>query len=147
MNALLDTNVLIDYLGGQPPFYENAQKIVCAAYFGDIRLWVSTGSLKDAFYVLNRYTDSEKIQRAILKTCEAITPVALSAEDSLHAAKLLWEDYEDCLIALSAEKAKAEYIITRDALGFSRASVPIISPEAFVKLLAERGFDYGEVKF
>ena len=37
MNLLLDTNVLIDYLGRKPPFFEDAERIVAAGYFGDVR--------------------------------------------------------------------------------------------------------------
>ena len=52
MNLLLDTNVIIDYLGRKEPFFDSAMKIVAAGFFGDATLWMSAGSAKDAFYVL-----------------------------------------------------------------------------------------------
>ena len=38
MNLLLDTNVIIDYMGRQKPFFENAERIIAAGYFGDATL-------------------------------------------------------------------------------------------------------------
>ena len=146
MNLLLDTNVLIDYLGRKAPFFDAAQRIVAAGFLGDVRLWTSVSSLKDAFYVLDHYLDSACVQRAIASACEVIVPVDLSGEEALRAAKLGWRDYEDCLIALAAEKVHADYVITRDAKGFSRSSVPPISPAAWLEEMErEHGLAYGVV--
>lgn len=79
MNLLLDTNVLIDYLGRKDPFFSSAQKVVIAGFFGDARLWVPSQSVVDAFYVLNRYVDSARLQAAILKALTVIEPVDLRA--------------------------------------------------------------------
>lgn len=147
MNLLLDTNVLIDYLGRKEPFFNAAQCIVAAGFFGDAKLWVSASSLKDAFYVLNHYMDSARVQQAMLAACEVIVPVDLSGEEALRAARLSWPDYEDCLIALSAEKVRADYIVTRDAKGFERSPVPSISPTAWLeKVKQEKNLEYGAVR-
>lgn len=135
MNLLLDTNVFIDYVGRKPSFFADAERVVAAGYFGDAKLWVSVQSLKDAFYVLERYLDSRKIQRAFLNACEVITPVGLSADDALRAARLEWDDYKDCLIALCAEKARADYLITRDTKGFARSSVPAMTPAEWLGMM------------
>ncbi|HIS40871.1 MAG TPA: PIN domain-containing protein [Candidatus Aphodovivens avistercoris] len=146
MNLLLDTNVLIDYLGRKPPHFASAQRVVAAGFFGDAKLWVSALSLKDAFYVLGHYLDSQRVQKAMLAACEVVTPVGLSGEDSLRAARLGWDDYEDCLIALAADKAKADYLITRDLKSFARSPVPALSPEAWLSLMErEKGLVYDEI--
>ena len=148
MNLLLDTNVVIDYLGRKPPFFEDACKVVAAGYFGDARLWVAVQSLKDAFYVLERYVDSLKIQQAIVKLCEVVRPIGLTGEEAVRAARLQWPDYEDCLIALAAQKADADYLVTRDAKGFDRSLVPVISPKDWLALMGrDSGLKYGEGEF
>lgn len=74
-----------------------------------------------------------------------IAPVDLTGGALERAAHLGWDDLEDCLIALAAEKAGADYLITRDAKGFSRSAVPALSPDAWAALMREeRGLDYGE---
>lgn len=137
MNLLLDTNVLIDYLGRKPPFFEAAESVVAAGFFGDAKLWTSVQSLKDAFCILEHYADSARVQKAILKACELVSPVGLSADDALRAARLEWRDYGDCLIALCADKAKADYIITRDVKGFQRSLVPAVTPEGWLELMRQ----------
>ena len=121
MNLLLDTNVLIDYLGRKEPFFLSAQKVVIAGFFGDARLWVPSQSVVDAFYVLSRYVDSARLQAAILKALTVIEPVDLTGASLERAARLGWDDLEDCLIALAAERVGADYLITRDAKGFARS--------------------------
>ena len=96
MNLLLDTNVLIDYLGRKDPFFSSAQKVVIAGFFGDARLWVPSQSVVDAFYVLNRYVDSARLQAAILKALTVIEPVDLTGASLERAARLGWDDLEDC---------------------------------------------------
>lgn len=135
MNLLLDTNVLIDYLGRKPPFYDSAKKIIASGYFGDAKLWTPVQSLKDAFYVLEKYAGSLRVQNAIIHACEVITPVGLAGGEALRAARLQWEDYEDCLIAIAAEKVKADYLITRDKKDFERSLVPVMTPDEWLFLM------------
>lgn len=63
MNLLLDANVFIDYLGRKEPFFADARAIVAAGFFGDAKLWVPAQAATDAFYVLNRYVPSERLQK------------------------------------------------------------------------------------
>ncbi len=146
MNLLLDTNVLIDYLGRKDPFFEPAKKLIIAAFFGDVKLWVPAQSATDAFYVLAHYMNPAKVQKSIVKALELIAPVDLTGADLERAARLSWDDMEDCLISIAANKANADYLITRDAAGFARSSIPILSPTAWAQLMREEhGLDYDEV--
>lgn len=146
MNLLLDTNVFIDYLGRKEPFFADARAIVAAGFFGDARLWVPAQAATDAFYVLNRYVSSERLQKALLAAFEVIEPVALGAEELRRAARLSWPDYEDCLIALAADKVRADYLITRDTKGFERSPVPTLTPAQWRELMREkRHLDFDEV--
>lgn len=124
MNLLLDTNVLIDYLGRKEPFFLSAQKVVIAGFFGEARL-----------------------QAAVLKALTVIEPVDLTGASLERAARLGWDDLEDCLIALAAERVGADYLITRDAKGFARSTVPAVSPDAWLNIMREEhSLDYGEVQ-
>lgn len=81
-----------------------------------------------------------------MRAFDIIEPVSLSADDLRRAARLRWDDYEDCLIALAADKAHADYLITRDARGFSRSPVPALSPPDWLGLMRESGLVYDEVE-
>ena len=145
MNVLLDTCVFIDFLGRKQPFYSQAEQIVAAGYFGDAKLWVSVQSIKDAFYVLRRFVDADKVQGAIEQALTVICPVDTTGQDALRALHLRWTDFEDCMISVCAEKAKADCIITRDTKGFVRSSVPAISPEEWLQKQHDQGISYGAV--
>lgn len=137
MNLLLDTNVIIDYLGGKQPFCNDAQKIIAAGYFSDAQLWAPAQSFKDAFYVLSHYIDAASVQDAMLKLLEVVNPVDLTAADIASAARLKWDDFEDCLVALCASKAAADYLVTRDRAGFERSMVAPISPADWLAFMQE----------
>jgi len=143
MNLLLDTNVLIDFLGRKEPFFDAAQRVVAAGFFGDVNLWTPVQSLKDAFYVLEHYVDSHAVQQAMAKALDVISPVSLTADDALRGLQLGWDDYEDCLVALAAEKARADWLITRDETGFERSPVPVLNPEQWLmNMEASRDLSY-----
>ena len=142
MNVLLDTCVLIDYLGGKPPFFDDAQRVLAAGYFGDAKLWVSVQSLKDAFYVLRKYVGSQAAQGVIEAVCEVVVPVDTTASDALRALRLRWDDYEDCMVSVCAAKAGADYLVTRDVKGFERSSTPAVTPTAWLGLMRKAGMTY-----
>lgn len=148
MNLLLDTCVLIDYLGKREPFFSDAQNVIAAGYFNDAKLWIPGPSFKDAFYILERYCDSASIQHAFVKIAEVVTPVSLAPGDFIRAAQLQWDDYEDCLVALCAERVHADYLLTRDASGFDRSTVPVRTPAAWLKMMEEdHGLAFDTVDF
>lgn len=143
MNVLLDTCVLIDFLGRKEPFFEDAERVFAAGYFGDAKLWASVQSIKDAYYVLRRFVGSDRVQVALGKMLEVVTLVDTTAEDAIAALRLHWQDYEDCMMAVCASKVHAEYIVTRDVKGFDRSSVPAISPAEWLAKIQQAGVTYG----
>ncbi len=137
MNLLLDTCVVIDYLGRKEPFFPAAERVMAAGYFGDARLWVAGQSLNDAFYVLRRYKKTAQVQQAIREMLEAVNISVPSPADYAKALQLEWNDLEDCLIALTADQTDADYLITRDKSGFKRSMVPALSPKEWLEHMRE----------
>ena len=143
MNLLLDTNIIIDYVGRREPFYQAAEKIFIAGFYRDVKLWVSVQSIKDAYYVLSGLANQIHVQRALRRMLDAVSLVSLSAEDATRGLFLEWDDYEGCIISLCAHRAKADYIITRDLKGFARSSTPTLSPDAWADYMRkEKNLEY-----
>lgn len=138
MNLLLDTCVVIDYLGRKEPFYAEAERVMAAGFFGDARLWIAGQTINDAFYVLSKYLGPRRVQAALETLLQVVTPVALSPTDYTSALRLGWDDLEDCLVALCAQSARADYLVTRDTKGFSRSLVPVVSPSEWLALMEQR---------
>ncbi len=140
MRVLLDTNVLIDLYTQRPPDGDIAQRLLAMREFGDAELWVSAKSFTDVFYVLHRSYNSDFIQNAFEESYQWLEICSIDASDIQLATSRRWEDFEDCLVDICAEKIKADYLLTRDESGFCNAHVPVITPSKFFNLLQE---DYG----
>lgn len=146
MDLLLDTNILIDYLGQRKPFYKEATQLIAAGYFSDARLWTPVKSLSDVFYILQKHIDTTALQKKLAQFCKVVLPVDLTSQDALRALNLSWKDYEDCLVAVAADKVRADYLITRDKKGFIRSSVPVANPQEILKILEqEQDISYTEI--
>ena len=142
MKLLLDTNVLVDYFGARRPFCGQWELINALQMTGYAELWASAESYTDAFYLLRRAVGSEKLQDMFLESLSFVRVCSVDEDDIRKAAERSWSDFEDCLIAVCAEKVKADYIITRDAGGFKRSKIPAMDAPSFFTMLEE---DYGIV--
>ena len=142
MKLLLDTNVLVDYFGARRPFCDQWELINALQMTGYAELWASAESYTDAFYLLRRAVGSEKLQDMFLESLSFVRVCSVDEDDIRKAAERSWSDFEDCLIAVCAEKVKADYIITRDAGGFKRSKIPAMDAPSFFTMLEE---DYGIV--
>lgn len=142
MKLLLDTNVLVDYFGARQPFCDQWELINALQMTGYAELWASAESYTDAFYLLRRAVGSEKLQDMFLESLSFVRVCSVDEDDIRKAAERSWSDFEDCLIAVCAEKVKADYIITRDAGGFKRSKILAMDAPSFFTMLEE---DYGIV--
>jgi predicted nucleic acid-binding protein len=146
MKLLLDTNILIDYHLRRQPFFNDLAKLIIAGAFGDVELWTSAKSYTDVFYVAGKFVDRKALQEAFLKSFELFNVCSIDFDDLSRAAGLSWSDFEDCLISVAAEKIKADFIITRNTVGFKESNIPACSTSEILQLLeTERGLRYESV--
>lgn len=68
---------------------------------------------------------------------EIVNPVDMTGADLKTAIQLDWDDLEDCLIAVSAQKAGTDFLLTRDTRGFSRSMTPVKSPAEWLARMQE----------
>ncbi len=145
MKLLLDTNVLADFYLQREQFSEDVNSIAAAGICKDVELWASAKSYTDIFYIGKKHFASEVLQSAFLASFEFIHICTLGKEDLESAAKECWNDFEDCLIHISAVKVDADFIVTRDAKGFAASTVKTAAPSEVVAMLEERGLRYDEI--
>lgn len=144
MDLFIDTNVLLDHFGNRAGFAVDARKILAMGLFKDARLWAAPQSFNDMFYILRKAFDSHAVQDAFSKGYTFINVCSVDSDDMALAARRSWNDMEDCLIAICAEKVRADYLVTRDAKGFSQSKVEAISPQELIaKVESTFGISYG----
>lgn len=138
MRVLLDTNVLIDYWCTRKPFFEDAIKLRIAACFDDIELWASGQSFTDAEYILSNAGYSSEVREILKKSLDFFKIALPTAPDYATGLASDWDDLEDFLVAKSAQRIRADYLLTRDKTGFVKSSVPVMTPREFLALLKDK---------
>jgi predicted nucleic acid-binding protein len=134
MKALIDTNIIIDWLAVREPFAKTSKEIVRLAEKGIIEGIISASSVTDIFYIQNKDKGYEKALNEIRQILTIFEIADTTEAILLRALESGNHDFEDAVQAETARKAAAEYIITRNTPDFTTSSVVSISPEDFLTL-------------
>ena len=133
MKALIDTNIIIDYLDDRAPYADNAEIILDLCEKGKLTGVLTASSVTDIYYIMRKIAGREKTL-ASLKLLFAVFDVAeVGKSDLLRAMELTITDFEDALMAVCAKRVKADCIITRNVRDYTGSPVPAMLPEDFIK--------------
>ena len=77
----------------------------------------------------------EKINEVLKSLGLLFQFAALIEADMTKAAELQWDDYEDALQSVTAERIRADYIITRNVKDFRKSKVVAFTPTEFLARL------------
>lgn len=144
MELLLDACVILDHIGRREPFYELSRRACLLGVVGEATTYVTSNMVTDIYYLLRKDYGSNEAQRMIEEDLGFLEVVSVTGDDVTRALSMRWNDFEDCLVSCCAEKAGADYIVTRNLRDFRASSVAAISPEQLFELLSQQGFDYAE---
>ena len=135
MVALIDTNVILNYITDREDRFRDSSKIVmdlCSQ--GRVDGYIAFHSLSIIWYSL-RIPDEGK-RMWLRDICKILTVTGASHEQILEAIdNIQFKDFEDCLQDRCAKNVGAKYIVTRNAADFSNSEVPAISPEDFLTVM------------
>ena len=133
LNALLDTNILLD-VALKREHCEVAKKILEAGADGrHMAAFVAPLSLKDAYFIASRAI-SEPLARGFLRyvmECCHVLPVGESACVAALAEGFPEPDFEDGLIAAAAVEGGMDLIISRDDAAFNQLPIMKVHPQLF----------------
>jgi len=134
MIVLLDTNVIMDALQERSPFDIPAKKILIQGQNGKFKCLFTANAAADIFYLYSKARDSNAANAALDFLFKTYGVVSITHADCTAALALPIKDFEDALVAVCAQKASADYIITRDEKFLAdTTTVKTISPSEFVK--------------
>jgi predicted nucleic acid-binding protein len=134
MNALIDTNVILDDILDRVPSAETARKISRLATDDLIDCYLTANCITDIFYIVSKSRDDATARKTIRNLLLVFSVVSVDGDDCQAAIDLPMRDFEDALVVVCAEKANLDYIVTSDQ-GFLSGvgiSVPTISPDDFL---------------
>ena len=133
MRLLVDTNVFIDVVMKREPFNETSKQFFIRSRENKDEIYVCSQSLKDLSYHIHHIVHSNEITNDVLREIYSrVTKiVGVTTDDSIEAL-YMEGDYEDNLLALTAETTMCDAIITRDKK-FRNFRV-VFSPEKYLSI-------------
>ena len=115
MKVLLDTNIVMDALQERQPFDVEAKEILKRSQGNDeFACLFTANAMTDIFYLYSKARDMNSAKAALGFLLATYDIVSVTREDCVIALSLAIEDFEDALIVVCAQKAGADYIVTRD---------------------------------
>lgn len=137
MKYIIDVNTILDFLTKREGFYEQSKKVYMLSVYGIIEGYLTANMITDIYYILERYgVKNPKIELDKLLNISRVLPV--SGLDCINALKLEGNDFEDNLIAATAQKHGVRNIITRNAQDFANTDLIVYSPEEIVEKYSKK---------
>ena len=137
MVALIDTNVILNYITDREDRFRDSSKIVmdlCSQ--GRVDGYIAFHSLSIIWYSL-RIPDEGK-RMWLRDICKILTVTGASHEQILEAIdNIQFKDFEDCLQDECAKEISADFIVTRNIEDFRSSKVKAITPQDLLVLVRE----------
>ncbi|MDR0290499.1 MAG: PIN domain-containing protein [Treponema sp.] len=139
MKVLLDTNILLDVVEKREPHFSASFQVFMKSAKKEIEAIIGASSITDIYYITRRNCkNAEQAMGSIIDMLKIVTPVDTKATDIQEAIKLNFYDFEDGVVAATAARENADYLITRNTNDFTKSPVPAISPADFLKYCESR---------
>jgi predicted nucleic acid-binding protein len=131
----IDTNLLLDVLAERKPFYPSAARVWSLCETGQCEGLVSAISFNNVFYIVRRARNADLARRALILMRDVFGSVAPDQQILNQAIDSDIADFEDAIQFFSAQRAGADYLLTRNAADFPKTRLPIMAPDEFLILL------------
>ncbi len=131
IQVFLDTNVIVDFLAERENFYEDAAIIMSLGLNKKIKLHAASMSFATVSYLL-KANGIEVIKNLIANFCQACNVDVIDADCVNFAVSSDFKDFEDAMQFRCAQKAKCNYIITRNTKDFIASAIPALTPKEFI---------------
>lgn len=132
MKLLIDANILLDVLQNREPHVRASSVIWKLCETEKAKGYVSALTFANLVYIMRKEMKPEKIEETLRTMSLIFEFVDFSASDLSHAAKLNWNDFEDAVQSVTAERVNADYIITRNVKDFVRSQVNAFTPSELI---------------
>jgi len=131
---LIDTNIVIDLLAKREQFYKNAQQVFTLSDLKKVKLYVSSLTFANTYYVLSqslKISDARKILRKFKVLVEVLPMDDKIIDLSLESD---FKDFEDAIQYFTAIENKLDMIMTRNLKDFKRSKLPVLAPKDYLNL-------------
>ena len=128
MRLLIDANVILDVLQNREPHVKDSSIIWKLCETRQAEGFISALTFANLVCVMRKKLNPEQIEEVLQKLSFIFTFTELSPSDLTSAAHLKWDDFEDALQSVTAERIHADHIVTRNVRDFLRSKVTAFTP-------------------
>ncbi len=146
---LLDTNIVLDFIGEREPHYVETNLLMLAGRLGEFSLWIASSQVTDMIFILThggRKSEVPAVLEMLRMLRTFINVYAVTDADIDKMLATTWSDPEDALLVDLGLKMRADAIITRDEEFPDTDAIRVHNcPEFFEWLKSEKGISYAEI--
>lgn len=132
MRLLIDANILLDVLQNRQPHVQASSVIWKLCETEKAKGYVSSLTFANLVYLMRKELDAKKIGDILHALSLIFEFVDFSTSDLTRAAELNWDDFEDAVQSVTAERVHADYIITRNVRVFAKSKVIAYTPSELI---------------
>jgi predicted nucleic acid-binding protein len=131
---LLDTDVILDFFLDRKPFSDDSAKILSWCELKEIQGFITPVIVSNSYYILKKISTHQKVIEKLKGLMTIIDVLIMDKEVILNALYSKFNDFEDALQNFSALKNnKIDLIITRNGKDYKHSSLPVFTPESYIK--------------
>ena len=132
MRLLIDGNIILDVLQNREPHVVNSAKIWKLCETDQVEGFVSGLTFSNLVYVMRKELTSEAINEVFKGLSLIFEFTELAVSDIAKAAELQWDDFEDAIQSVTAQRVHADCIITRNIKDFKQSMIAALTPSEFL---------------
>jgi predicted nucleic acid-binding protein len=135
MKVILDTNVVLDALLSREPFARSAARIMAAAETRQLQAVLCATTVTTIHYLTTKWVGKARASRAIASLTDIFQLAQVDHDVVAGALRSRIDDFEDAVLHEAGRLAGADILVTRDAAGFRKASLVVLTPEELLARL------------
>ena len=137
MRVLVDTNVVLDLLLAREPFVHDAARIFAMVERGEIEGLLCATTLTTVDYLLGQTLSKPETRGAIRRLLSLFEVAAVNRVVLAAAAESSMLDFENAVLAQSANHGGVHRIVTRNTPDFIESPVVAVDPSEFLAQLPD----------
>jgi predicted nucleic acid-binding protein len=133
--AMLDTNVVVDFMLKRPGFAENAEKIFDKIDAGILVGCISSSAVTDVYFIVENKTNPKYARKMMELLDRSLQILPVIQETIRGALDSNMPDFEDAVQTAAAQDVGIDIVVTRDKTGFLDSGLQVYLPEEFLDML------------
>jgi len=137
INALIDTDVLIDSSFQRQPFAGDSTKLLELCELGTIQGYTTPLLISNLYYLIRKAHTHENTISIVKKLSQILTIIPVSKNSVSQAIESTFKDFEDALQYFACmEPGNIQFIITRNKKDYKSSALAVMTPTEFLAHLS-----------